>query len=117
MIVLATPGIGESQDSYQVHVSGLACPFCVYGLERSIGRIAGVESVAVDLKTDGYGFGRIAGVESVAVDLKTGVVRISVSDGVTLDEAIVQEAVQDAGFTVEGFEPVTSMALRNADGG
>ena len=96
MIVLATPVVGESRDSYHVHVSGLACPFCVYGLERSIGKIAGVDSVAVDLKS--------------------GLIRISVSDGVTLEEATVRETVKDAGFTVEAFELALPVTLRD-DGG
>ncbi len=86
-IAPATPPSGEPRDSYHVHVSGLACPFCVYGLESSIGAIAGVDSVAVDLKT--------------------GLVRISVGDGVILDEALVRETILDAGFTVEAIEPTT----------
>ena len=80
-----TPLGGAHRDSYHIHVSGLACPFCVYGLERSLGTIPGVDSVAVDLKT--------------------GLVRISMNDGVALDEGVARETIMDAGFTVEAIEP------------
>lgn len=88
LTVFAT-GARADESTYHVHVSGLACPFCVYGLERSIGKIKGVDSVTVSLKT--------------------GLIRITVRDGVTLDEALVRETVKDAGFTVEAFgtaEPI-----------
>jgi len=38
-----------------------------------------------------------------------------VSDGATLDEATVREAVMDAGFTVEAFEPATRMDQQGDD--
>ncbi len=96
LIVLATPVLAEPQNSYHVHVSGLACPFCVYGLERSIGKISGVDCESVDLKT--------------------GLIRISMSGSVTLDEAVVRESIKDAGFTVEAFESATPIALHHDDG-
>lgn len=76
--------------TYVAQVSGLACPFCVHGLESSIGKIAAVEAVAVDLKT--------------------GVVHIRVPDSITLSEAQVRETIEDAGFTLESFAATT---LRN----
>lgn len=32
-----------------VSVTGLACPFCAYSVEKSLGKLAGVDSVTVDL--------------------------------------------------------------------
>jgi mercuric ion binding protein len=32
-----------------VGVTGLACPFCAYSVEKSIGKLAGVDSVTVNL--------------------------------------------------------------------
>ena len=71
------------RSTYVARVSGLACPFCVHGLERSVGKIAGVEAVSVDLKT--------------------GVVHILVPDTTILSEAQVRETIEDAGFTLESF--------------
>lgn len=34
-----------------ISVNGLACPFCVYGLEKKLKKVDGVESVEIDLKT------------------------------------------------------------------
>ncbi len=92
---LAALAMGADQRAYHVHVNGLACPFCAYGLERSLGNVDDVESVSVNLKT--------------------GLIKISVSDGATLDEATVREAVMDAGFTVEAFEPATRMDQQGDD--
>ena len=72
------------ENTYHIHVAGLACPFCVYGLERSLGKIEGVESVTVSLKT--------------------GLIRIVVGEHKLLDEVLVRETVKDAGFTVEAIE-------------
>ena len=77
-------GAGADENTYHIHVAGLACPFCVYGLERSLGKIEGVESVTVSLKT--------------------GLIRIVVGEHKLLDEVLVRETVKDAGFTVEAIE-------------
>lgn len=80
----AMAGAGE----YKLHISGLACPFCAYGLEQR--------------------FSAIEGVEKVTVDLKTGVAIVSMTDGATLDEAFARKTVEDAGFTLESIEFVTA---------
>ncbi len=97
-MILAIVATEASADvTYHVHVHGLACPFCVYGLERSIGKIEGVDSVAVSLKT--------------------GLIRIAVRDGVALDEALVRETVKDAGFTVAAFGIAEPIAHSEDDDG
>jgi mercuric ion binding protein len=82
------------ENTYHIHVAGLACPFCVYGLERSLGRIEGVESVTVSLKT--------------------GLIRIVVRENTMLDEAQVRETVRDAGFTVEAIEAAEPIVSNKA---
>jgi len=92
LTVFATGAFADAS-TYHVHVSGLACPFCAYGLERSLGKIEGVETVAVSLKT--------------------GLIRVSVRDGLALDETEVQETVKDAGFTVESFGMAEPIAIKD----
>ncbi len=92
LTVFATGAFADAS-TYHVHVSGLACPFCAYGLERSLVKIEGVETVAVSLKT--------------------GLIRVSVRDGVTLDETEVQETVKDAGFTVDSFGMAERIAIKD----
>jgi copper ion binding protein len=61
-------------------VSGMTCGHCVAAVKSEVGRIAGVTDVAVDLET-----GRLA----------------VTSDG-PLDDALIREAVDEAGYEVTG---------------
>lgn len=70
--------------TYKIEVSGLACPFCAYGIEKQ--------------------FGRIDGVENVQTDIAKETVTVTMDDGKTLDKAAAEKAVKDAGFTMHGFE-------------
>lgn len=70
-------------ERYRLRVDGLTCPFCAYGIEKRL------------LKLDG-----VASVETHVAD---GVVVVSMDEGARLTEAAARRAVQDAGFTLEGF--------------
>ena len=94
-LVLTAFAASAKNNTYHVHVNGLACPFCVYGLERSLGKIKGIESVTVSLKT--------------------GLIQIAVQDSVTLDENEIRETIQDAGFTVESFDLAEPNSTENVD--
>lgn len=76
--------------SYKLGVDGLACPFCSYRLEKKLVTIKGVEKAEVDLAT--------------------GTVRVTMADGVALDETTVKEAVKSAGFTLRSFETLSPTA-------
>jgi copper chaperone CopZ len=39
----------EDQEIVNVDVTGLACPFCAYSVEKSLSKLSGVESVTVNL--------------------------------------------------------------------
>lgn len=94
VLIVCTISAQAADNTYHVHVNGLACPFCVYGLERSLSKVDGVESVAVSLKT--------------------GLIRITMADGVTLDETEARETVKDAGFTVESFAVAEPISVESA---
>lgn len=74
----------EGKTVYTLQADGLACPFCAYGIEKQIQRIDGVEFVSTDIKS--------------------GTVVITMTPGMTLDEADARRAVEAAGFTMRGFE-------------
>lgn len=74
--------------SYRLEVAGLACPFCAYGIEKKL--------TALD------------GVERVETNIKEGAVTVTMKDGAAFDEATAKRAVKDAGFTLDGFEKVSS---------
>ena len=87
MISMLLPTIttaGEADSVYTLEVNGLGCPFCVYGIEKQLSRIDGVESISTDIKS--------------------GTVIVTVQAGVVLDEADAKQAIEDAGFTMRGFK-------------
>jgi len=62
-----------------VKVDGLACPFCVYGIEKKLRRVDSIRDVDVDLES--------------------GVARIALVEGKVPTLAEVRSAVKKAGFT------------------
>lgn len=74
----------EDKPVYTLQVDGLACPFCAYGIEKQIQRIDGVESVTTDIGS--------------------GAVVITMTPGMTLEEAEAKRAVEAAGFTMRRFQ-------------
>lgn len=77
--------IGSVGPAFVLQVDGLACPFCAYGIEKSLSRIPGVATVKIDIKS--------------------GIVVVTMRRGARLSEAAANQAVRDAGFTLRGFKP------------
>ncbi len=84
-----------AQTQYQLRVDGLACPFCAYGIEKELKR------------TDG--------VESLKIDINTGIVTVTMAEGAAMTEAQASRIVEDAGFTLGGFEKVETAAEGTKD--
>ncbi len=86
LMLLATAGFAQSgTDRYFIQVDGLACPFCAYGIEKQLMKIDGVAKLSTDV-----GKGRVV---------------IEMAAGQTLEQEDVEQAVDDAGFTLKGFQP------------
>ena len=94
MGLLATPALG-SVDEIQVHVQGLACPFCVFGIEKSLKKVPGVVSVETTIRT--------------------GVVRMQVKPGTPVDTDELNEAVAKSGFTLGHIEATVTGRLVSRD--
>lgn len=69
---------------YRIEVAGLACPFCAYGIEKQLYRVAGVENAETHIRE--------------------GAVIVTMREGAVLDEDAARKAVEDAGFTFNGLE-------------
>ncbi len=101
MVVLAIslllPAVAASAKptAYQLRVDGLACPFCAYGIEKELTR------------TDG--------VETIDIDINAGIVTVIMAEGATLTEDQASRIVEDAGFTLGGFEEVRTQAGNKPD--
>lgn len=87
--VFATAALAAGP-TYQLDVNGLACPFCAYGIEKQLNKIEGVETLETDIEA--------------------GAVMVTMQDGHTLTESRARQAVDQAGFTLGGFEEIGSAA-------
>ncbi len=67
------------QEVVDVSVTGLACPFCAYSVEKSLGKLSGVDSVTVDLAASQ--------------------VRVVMKPEHTADLKQIDKAIVNAGFT------------------
>ena len=82
---------GENEERVVIHVEGLYCPFCSYGLEKHIKKIKGFKSIKMNIKE--------------------GTAEINFKSGTRVSKAAILEAVENAGFDLEditwiGKEPV-----------
>lgn len=85
-LLLTSAAAVAAPKAYQLSVSGLACPFCAYGIEKQLHQIKGVERLTTDVKS--------------------GTITVVMTEGATLDESTAKRAVQAAGFTLQGFKEI-----------
>lgn len=83
--LVAAPSFAD--ELYQIHVYGLNCPYCAYGVQKKIEAIQGVKSVDVDLPK--------------------GLVTVRTADGVTLRPKEMSRVINAAGFTFHGMTEST----------
>jgi len=87
-LVLMAAVVVAAPPTYRLHVDGLACPFCTYGIEKKLGALGGVRGLETHIQD--------------------GAVIVTMEDGVTLDEASARQAVKEAGFSLRKFERLQS---------
>jgi len=81
VLLLAAPA--EAGPRYRLEVKGLTCPFCAYGIEKSLRALPGVSEITTHIRD--------------------GVVELAAADGQSLTEEQVRKAVERAGFTLRDF--------------
>jgi mercuric ion binding protein len=79
-LLIAPCGAVAQIKSVSLKVEGLACPFCVYGVEKKLKQLPAI--------TD------------VSVDLKSGAVRLAVGRDQSFSVNQIRDAVREAGFTL-----------------
>ena len=92
--LIALPALA-SVDEAQIHVEGLACPFCVYGVEKNLKRVPGVVSLLTTIRT--------------------GWVHIDMEPNAVLDTDALKEAIKKAGFTPSDIEATVTGDLIQRD--
>lgn len=95
-LALLANGVWAAPPTYQLHVDGLSCPFCAYGLEKKLGAVNGVQGLETNVKD--------------------GTVTVTMKDGVPLDEASARKAVKEAGFSLRKLEEVKSAPQSQTEG-
>ncbi len=79
MLVLVSPGRADEPQVVEIEVTGMTCPFCVYGTEKKL--------------TD------LPGVDKAEVSLKAKKARIVMTPGKKADIETIRQAITEAGFT------------------
>lgn len=87
---LSVSSIAWAAETYRLQVDGLACAFCAYGVEKKLNNTEGVE--AVDIR------------------INSGVVLVTVSEDAGFNKAYAERIMEEAGFTLRGFEKTTGAA-------
>lgn len=82
-LVVSPALAGSDEGVYELGVDGLSCPFCAYGIEKELSRVAGV--AAID------------------TDIEKGLITVRMTNGATLDEPTARKAAEDAGFSLRSF--------------
>lgn len=88
-LVLSAVNVAWADETYRLQVDGLACPFCAYGIEKKLNNTDGVK--AIDIR------------------INEGVVLVTVSEGADFDQARAEQIMDEAGFTLSGFEKTASL--------
>ncbi len=83
-LVLGWPGDASADKVYKLRVDGLACPFCAYGVEKNLSKYEGVKDVEISVNE--------------------GVSRVTTEDDANFTEEVARKLIEDAGFTLRGFE-------------
>jgi len=83
-LLAVIPVAAEAGPRYALEVNGLSCPFCAYSIEKTLNRLEGVESL-----TTHVGEGRVV---------------VEMRDGASLTRDEAEEAVEEAGFSLVGFD-------------
>ena len=71
--MVSAGGQETNRPTSTLQADGLACPFCVYGIEKQLRQIEGVEDIGVDIET--------------------GTVTLTLAEGMTLEETTAREGL------------------------
>lgn len=79
LILAAETSSQSSAQEIVIRVDGASCPFCAFGLEKRLSRLAGVATVRIEMKA--------------------GEAIITLNKGARISEQALRQAVEEAGFT------------------
>jgi len=84
LLLMMAPAAWAEGRTYNIGMNGMSCPFCVYGVEKQLQKIDGVESMETDIKR--------------------GHIVVRMEDGKVLEKSQIEKAVKKSGFSLRSFE-------------
>jgi copper chaperone CopZ len=79
IIFFTASAFGADETIIEIDIDGMTCPFCVYNLEKELGKLSEVKQVLISLKSNKA--------------------RLTLREGTHIDSDTLQEVVLSAGFT------------------
>ena len=79
LFFLSTSAFGADETVLEIDINGMTCPFCVYSLEKELGKLSEVKQVLISLKSNKA--------------------RLTLKEGAHIDSDTLQEVVLEAGYT------------------
>ena len=79
LVFLTAPAFGADETILEIDINGMTCPFCVYSLEKELGKLHEVKQVLISLKSNKA--------------------RLTLKEGAQIDSDTLQEVVLEAGYT------------------
>ncbi len=79
LLSLSASVFGGDETVLEIDIKGMTCPFCVYSLEKELGKLSEVEEVLISLKSNKA--------------------RLTLKEGAHIDSDTLQEVVLRAGYT------------------
>ncbi len=79
LLFLSASVFGADETVLEIDINGMTCPFCVYSLEKELGKLSEVKQVLISLKSNKA--------------------RLTLKEGAHIDSVTLQEVVLGAGYT------------------
>jgi len=79
LVFVTASAFGADETVLEIDIYGMTCPFCVYSLEKELGKLSEVKQVMISLKLNKA--------------------RLTLQEGAHLDSDTLKETVLKAGYT------------------
>ncbi len=76
---LTASAFGADETVLEIDIDGMTCPFCVYSLEKELGKLSEVKQILISLKSNKA--------------------RLILKEGAHIDSDTLREVVLEAGYT------------------
>ncbi len=79
LFFLTASAFGAEETVLEIDINGMTCPFCVYSLEKELGKLSEVKQILISLKSNKA--------------------RLILKEGAHIDSDTLREVVLEAGYT------------------